>query len=67
MPGVPSPLAGRNPGDIDFFVVRENSRPSALPQIRRFRLGVRPGFPPETAEPAARRALCTSDWRQWRI
>jgi len=25
MPGVPSPLAGRKPGDIDFIVVRENS------------------------------------------
>ena len=25
MPGVPSPLAGREPGDIDFFVVRENT------------------------------------------
>jgi tartrate dehydrogenase/decarboxylase/D-malate dehydrogenase len=25
MPGVPSPLAGRQPGDIDFFVVRENT------------------------------------------
>jgi len=25
MPGVPSPLAGRAPGDIDFFVVRENT------------------------------------------
>ncbi|MEO8585241.1 MAG: tartrate dehydrogenase [Acidobacteriota bacterium] len=25
MPGVPSPLAGRAPGDIDFIVVRENS------------------------------------------
>ncbi|WP_349370422.1 tartrate dehydrogenase [Salinarimonas sp.] len=25
MPGVPSPLAGRGPGDIDFFVVRENT------------------------------------------
>jgi tartrate dehydrogenase/decarboxylase/D-malate dehydrogenase len=25
MPGVPSPLAGRKPGDIDFWVVRENS------------------------------------------
>ena len=25
MPGVPSPLAGRNPGDIDFYVVRENT------------------------------------------
>ena len=25
MPGVPSPLAGRRPGDIDFYVVRENS------------------------------------------
>jgi tartrate dehydrogenase/decarboxylase/D-malate dehydrogenase len=25
MPGVPSPLAGREPGDIDFIVVRENS------------------------------------------
>ncbi|KAK45344.1 tartrate dehydrogenase [Caballeronia jiangsuensis] len=25
MPGVPSPLAGRNPGDIDFIVVRENT------------------------------------------
>ncbi|MBN9586261.1 MAG: tartrate dehydrogenase [Afipia sp. 62-7] len=25
MPGVKSPLAGRNPGDIDFFVVRENT------------------------------------------
>src|SRR3546814_5199320 len=24
MPGVPSPLAGREPGDIDFYVVREN-------------------------------------------
>lgn len=24
MPGVPSPLANRKPGDIDFFVVREN-------------------------------------------
>ena len=25
MPGVPSPLANRNPGDIDFVVVRENT------------------------------------------
>lgn len=25
MPGVPSPLAGRNPGDIDFYIVRENT------------------------------------------
>ncbi|WP_372425716.1 tartrate dehydrogenase [Salinarimonas chemoclinalis] len=25
MPGVPSPLAGREPGDIDFLVVRENT------------------------------------------
>ncbi|MFM8630157.1 MAG: isocitrate/isopropylmalate family dehydrogenase, partial [Betaproteobacteria bacterium] len=25
MPGVPCPLAGRQPGDIDFFVVRENT------------------------------------------
>ncbi|KQT61871.1 MULTISPECIES: tartrate dehydrogenase [unclassified Aureimonas] len=25
MPGVPSPLVGRKPGDIDFFVVRENT------------------------------------------
>jgi tartrate dehydrogenase/decarboxylase/D-malate dehydrogenase len=25
MPGVPSPLAGRQPGDIDFWVVRENT------------------------------------------
>ncbi|MGW0163044.1 tartrate dehydrogenase [Mycobacterium sp. NPDC003323] len=25
MPGVASPLAGREPGDIDFFVVRENT------------------------------------------
>jgi tartrate dehydrogenase/decarboxylase/D-malate dehydrogenase len=25
MPGVPSPLAGRKPGEIDFFVVRENT------------------------------------------
>lgn len=25
MPGIPSPLANRNPGDIDFFVVRENT------------------------------------------
>ncbi|HSP24215.1 MAG TPA: isocitrate/isopropylmalate family dehydrogenase, partial [Saliniramus sp.] len=25
MPGVTSPLAGRKPGDIDFFVVRENT------------------------------------------
>ena len=25
MPGVPSPLAGRKPGDIDFLVVRENT------------------------------------------
>ncbi|CAH2400761.1 tartrate dehydrogenase [Mesorhizobium escarrei] len=25
MPGVRSPLAGREPGDIDFFVVRENT------------------------------------------
>ncbi len=25
MPGVPSPLAGRAPGDIDFVVVRENT------------------------------------------
>jgi tartrate dehydrogenase/decarboxylase/D-malate dehydrogenase len=25
MPGVPCPLAGRVPGDIDFFVVRENT------------------------------------------
>jgi tartrate dehydrogenase/decarboxylase / D-malate dehydrogenase len=25
MPGVPSPLAGRAPGDIDFWIVRENT------------------------------------------
>ncbi|MBV2181009.1 MAG: tartrate dehydrogenase [Castellaniella sp.] len=25
MPGVPAPLAGRKPGDIDFWVVRENT------------------------------------------
>ena len=25
MPGVPSPLADRKPGDIDFYVVRENT------------------------------------------
>ena len=25
MPGVPSPLAGRQPGDVDFYVVRENT------------------------------------------
>jgi tartrate dehydrogenase/decarboxylase / D-malate dehydrogenase len=25
MPGIPSPLAGRKPGDIDFWVVRENN------------------------------------------
>lgn len=25
MPGVPSPLAGKKPGDIDFMVVRENT------------------------------------------
>src|SRR5690606_34552889 len=25
MPGVPCPLAGRRPGDIDFLVVRENT------------------------------------------
>src|ERR1700732_3350026 len=25
MPGVPSPLAGRKPGDIDFWVVRQNT------------------------------------------
>ena len=25
MPGIPSPLANRNPGDIDFVVVRENT------------------------------------------
>ncbi len=25
LPGVPSPLAGREPGDIDFMVVRENT------------------------------------------
>ena len=25
MPGVPAPLAGRAPGDIDFFIVRENT------------------------------------------
>ena len=25
MPGVPSPLANRQPGDIDFYVVRENT------------------------------------------
>src|ERR1700692_2530337 len=25
MPGIPCPLAGRKPGDIDFWVVRENS------------------------------------------
>lgn len=25
LPGVPSPLSGRNPGDIDFWVVRENT------------------------------------------
>ena len=25
MPGVPSPLTGRKPGDIDFYIVRENT------------------------------------------
>jgi tartrate dehydrogenase/decarboxylase/D-malate dehydrogenase len=25
MPGIPCPLAGRKPGDIDYFVVRENT------------------------------------------
>ena len=25
MPGVPSPLVGRNEGDIDFYIVRENT------------------------------------------
>ncbi|MCB2059462.1 MAG: tartrate dehydrogenase, partial [Novosphingobium sp.] len=25
MPGVPCPLAGREPGDIDFWIVRENT------------------------------------------
>jgi tartrate dehydrogenase/decarboxylase/D-malate dehydrogenase len=25
MPGVPSPLANKNPGDIDFYIVRENT------------------------------------------
>jgi tartrate dehydrogenase/decarboxylase / D-malate dehydrogenase len=25
MPGVPCPLAGRKPGDIDFYIVRENT------------------------------------------
>jgi tartrate dehydrogenase/decarboxylase/D-malate dehydrogenase len=25
MPGVPAPLAGRKPGDIDFYIVRENT------------------------------------------
>ena len=25
MPGIPSPLANRKPGDIDFFIVRENT------------------------------------------
>ena len=25
MPGVPSPLAGRTPGDIDFMIIRENT------------------------------------------
>jgi tartrate dehydrogenase/decarboxylase/D-malate dehydrogenase len=25
MPGVPCPLAGRRPGDVDFYVVRENT------------------------------------------
>ncbi|MEX5305907.1 tartrate dehydrogenase [Kocuria sp. CPCC 205258] len=25
LPGVPSPLAGRTPGDVDFYVVRENT------------------------------------------
>lgn len=25
MPGVPSPLAGKHPGDIDFWIVRENT------------------------------------------
>jgi tartrate dehydrogenase/decarboxylase/D-malate dehydrogenase len=25
MPGVPSPLANRKPGDVDFWVARENT------------------------------------------
>jgi len=25
MPGIPSPLSGRKPGDIDFYIVRENT------------------------------------------
>ena len=25
MPGVPSPIANKNPGDIDFYIVRENT------------------------------------------
>ena len=28
LPGVPSPLAGRKPGDIDFLIVRENTEAS---------------------------------------
>ena len=30
MPGMPCPLAGRKPGDIDFFVVRENTEGEVL-------------------------------------
>ena len=37
MPGVPSPLANRKPGDIDFWVVRENTEGeySAIGEIGR--------------------------------
>lgn len=34
MPGVKAPLANRNPGDIDFYVVRENTRRGILQRRR---------------------------------
>ena len=41
MPGVPCPLANRKPGDIDFFVVRENTEgeysSDRRPHVRRHR------------------------------
>ncbi len=50
-PGVPCPLANKQPGDIDFYVVRENTEGILLARradVRRHRTrdGIRIGFHP---------------------
>src|SRR5258708_33825627 len=55
MPGVPSPLVGRKPGDVDFYVVRENTEGEYSSVGGRIFEGTRPAPPrPETPKPPPR-------------